>query len=68
VIASIAVAGEGSGVERTGGGGSGCDGSGTAAIVTPHIAARMTGTIKENIRQFAEGQPLLNVVDKSKGY
>jgi phosphoglycerate dehydrogenase-like enzyme len=45
------------------------------AIVTPHIAgrsdkdaARMTGTIKENIRRFAEGQPLLNVVDKSKGY
>jgi phosphoglycerate dehydrogenase-like enzyme len=45
------------------------------AIITPHIAgrsdkdrARMVGTIKENIRRFAEGQPLLNVVDKQKGY
>jgi phosphoglycerate dehydrogenase-like enzyme len=45
------------------------------AIITPHIAgrsdkdrARMVGTIKENIRRFAEGQPLLNVVDKRKGY
>ncbi|MBL8229756.1 MAG: D-2-hydroxyacid dehydrogenase [Bryobacterales bacterium] len=45
------------------------------AIVTPHVAgrsdkdaARMTGTIKENIRRFANGEPLLNVVDKHKGY
>ena len=45
------------------------------AIITPHIAgrsdkdrARMIGTIKENIRRFAEGKPLLNVVDKQKGY
>jgi phosphoglycerate dehydrogenase-like enzyme len=45
------------------------------AIITPHIAgrsdkdrARMVGTIRENIRRFAEGQPLLNVVDKQKGY
>src|SRR3954452_5593823 len=45
------------------------------AIVTPHIAgrsdkdrARMVGTIKENIRRFADGQPLINVVDKQKGY
>jgi phosphoglycerate dehydrogenase-like enzyme len=44
-------------------------------IVTPHIAgrsdkdrARMVGTIKENIRRFAEGKPLINVVDKQKGY
>ncbi len=44
-------------------------------IVTPHIAgrsdqdaARMQGTVKENIRRFAEGLPLLNVVDKQKGY
>jgi len=44
-------------------------------IVTPHIAgrsdqdnARMVGTIKENIRRFADGRPLLNVVDKKKGY
>ncbi|MEX2261345.1 MAG: D-2-hydroxyacid dehydrogenase [Bryobacteraceae bacterium] len=45
------------------------------AIITPHIAgrsdkdrARMVGTIKENIRRFADGQPLINVVDKQKGY
>lgn len=45
------------------------------AIVTPHIAgrsdqdaARMTGTIKENIKRFVEGMPLINVVDKTKGY
>jgi phosphoglycerate dehydrogenase-like enzyme len=44
-------------------------------IVTPHIAGRsdldagrMQGNIKENIRRFAEGLPLLNVVDKQKGY
>jgi len=45
------------------------------AIITPHIAgrsdkdrARMVGTISENIRRFADGMPLLNVVDKQKGY
>lgn len=45
------------------------------AIITPHIAgrsdldrARMMGIVEENIRRFAEGQPLLNVVDKKKGY
>jgi phosphoglycerate dehydrogenase-like enzyme len=45
------------------------------AIITPHIAgrsdkdrARMIGTIKENIKRFADGRPLLNVVDKQKGY
>ena len=44
-------------------------------IITPHIAGRsdldrgrMLGTIKENIRRFADGQPLINVVDKQKGY
>lgn len=44
-------------------------------IVTPHIAGRsdadrdrMLGTVKENIRRFAEGLPLINVVDKRKGY
>jgi D-2-hydroxyacid dehydrogenase (NADP+) len=44
-------------------------------IITPHIAgrsdqdaARMIGTIKENIRRFVEGKPLINVVDKQKGY
>ena len=45
------------------------------AIITPHIAgrsdldaARIRGTVKENIRRFAEGLPLINVVDKHKGY
>ena len=45
------------------------------AIITPHIAgrsdkdnARMVGTIKENIRRFVDGKPLINVVDKQKGY
>ena len=44
-------------------------------IITPHIAGRsdmdrdrMFGTVEENIRRFAEGMPLLNVVDKQKGY
>lgn len=44
-------------------------------VITPHIAgrsdrdeARMTGTIKENLRRFIEGKPLINVVDKKKGY
>jgi phosphoglycerate dehydrogenase-like enzyme len=44
-------------------------------IVTPHIAGRsdkdrerMVGTVKENVRRFAEGKPLVNVVDKKKGY
>jgi phosphoglycerate dehydrogenase-like enzyme len=44
-------------------------------IITPHIAgrsdkdrARMVNTIKENIRRFADGKPLINVVDKKKGY
>jgi phosphoglycerate dehydrogenase-like enzyme len=44
-------------------------------IITPHIAgrsdkdhARMVGTAQENIRRFVEGKPLINVVDKQKGY
>lgn len=44
-------------------------------IITPHIAGRsdhdrvrMIGTIKENIRRFVESKPLINVVDKQKGY
>jgi phosphoglycerate dehydrogenase-like enzyme len=44
-------------------------------IVTPHIAGRsdrdagrMVGTIKENIQRFVDGKPLINVVDKQKGY
>ncbi|MBI4877306.1 MAG: D-2-hydroxyacid dehydrogenase [Acidobacteria bacterium] len=44
-------------------------------IVTPHIAGqsdhvqqRRMDLLKENIRRFAAGEPLLNVVDKAKGY
>jgi D-2-hydroxyacid dehydrogenase (NADP+) len=44
-------------------------------IITPHIAgrsdrdeARMIGTIKENVLRFVEGKPLINVVNKQKGY
>jgi phosphoglycerate dehydrogenase-like enzyme len=44
-------------------------------VITPHIAGRsdkdrerMVGTIKENIRRFVEGKPLVNVVNKAKGY
>jgi hypothetical protein len=28
----------------------------------------MVGTLKENLRRFTEGKPLINVVDKQKGY
>jgi D-2-hydroxyacid dehydrogenase (NADP+) len=45
------------------------------AVVTPHIAgrsdkdnARMVGTIRENIIRFCDGKPLINVIDKQKGY
>lgn len=45
------------------------------AIVTPHIAGRsdqdhgrMVATIKENLQRFVDGKPLVNVVDKQKGY
>lgn len=45
------------------------------AVITPHIAGRsdldagrMVGTLKENIRRFVDGRPLINVVDKQKGY
>jgi D-2-hydroxyacid dehydrogenase (NADP+) len=44
-------------------------------VITPHIAgrsdkdhARMVSTIKDNIRRFVDGKPLVNVVDKQKGY
>jgi len=44
-------------------------------IITPHIAGRsdrdrdrMVGTVKENLERFVEGKPLVNVVDKQKGY
>jgi phosphoglycerate dehydrogenase-like enzyme len=45
------------------------------AVITPHIAGRsdrdadrMRGTIEENLRRFVAGKPLINVVDKQKGY
>jgi D-2-hydroxyacid dehydrogenase (NADP+) len=45
------------------------------AIVTPHVAGRsdedygrMVGTARENIKRFAAGKPLINVVNKHKGY
>lgn len=45
------------------------------AIVTPHVAGqsdkiggRTTAMIKENIVRFVEGRPMINVVDKQKGY
>jgi phosphoglycerate dehydrogenase-like enzyme len=44
-------------------------------IITPHIAGRsdmdrgrMLGIVKSNIQRFAEGKPLLNVVDKQRGW
>jgi phosphoglycerate dehydrogenase-like enzyme len=44
-------------------------------IITPHIAGRsdldagrMNATIKENVKRFVDGKPLINVVDKHKGY
>lgn len=44
-------------------------------VITPHIAgqsdqvqARRIDLLKENIRRFADGEPLVNVVDKQKGY
>jgi phosphoglycerate dehydrogenase-like enzyme len=44
-------------------------------VITPHVAGRSNVAInrvlellKENIRRFAAGETLLNVVDKDKGY
>lgn len=44
-------------------------------VVTPHIAGRsdqdagrMVNTIKQNIQRFVDGKPLINVVDKQKGW
>jgi phosphoglycerate dehydrogenase-like enzyme/glyoxylase-like metal-dependent hydrolase (beta-lactamase superfamily II) len=44
-------------------------------IITPHNAARSEGAtrrvfllVRENVRRFAKGEPLLNVVDKGKGF
>jgi phosphoglycerate dehydrogenase-like enzyme len=44
-------------------------------VITPHVAAdsevtdeRWWALLKENIRRFGAGEPLLNVVDKKAGY
>ena len=44
-------------------------------ILTPHVAGispeidkRRKALIVENVRRFAAGEPLLNVVDNKKGY
>ncbi len=44
-------------------------------VITPHIAGasdasitRVVQLLQENIRHFAAGEPLVNVVDKDKGY
>jgi phosphoglycerate dehydrogenase-like enzyme len=44
-------------------------------VITPHIAGasdvsfgRVLELLKENIRHFAAGEPLVNVIDKDKGY
>ncbi|MBW3553772.1 MAG: D-2-hydroxyacid dehydrogenase [Gemmatimonadetes bacterium] len=44
-------------------------------LITPHISAythafweRETALIEENLRRWADGRPLLNVVDKRSGY
>jgi D-2-hydroxyacid dehydrogenase (NADP+) len=44
-------------------------------VITPHIAGRsdqdagrMVGTIKENLKRFVEGKPMIHVVNKQKGY
>ncbi len=47
----------------------------TNVVITPHIAGRYDGEnrryldlYKENLRRFASGETLLNIVDKQKGY
>ncbi len=44
-------------------------------LITPHMSARSPGSdarrfavIKENLKRFAQGKPLMNVVDKRAGY
>ena len=44
-------------------------------IITPHIAGRSDGEharymwiFRENLRRFGNGEPLIYVVDKQKGY
>jgi phosphoglycerate dehydrogenase-like enzyme len=38
------------------------------AAASPHIAERHLATLLENVRRFAAGEPLLNVVDKGAWY
>jgi len=44
-------------------------------IITPHVSGRsdmdqgrMLGTVKANIARFGDGKPLINVVDKQRGW
>jgi glyoxylate/hydroxypyruvate reductase A len=37
----------------------------TASIAVPEVAAR---DVVENIRRLRAGQPLLNIVDRTRGY
>ena len=46
-----------------------------SVVITPHVSSdaeltddRQWAAFKENFRRFGAGEPLLNVVDKSKGY
>jgi phosphoglycerate dehydrogenase-like enzyme len=36
--------------------------------VTPHLWERQYTLISENLRRFLHGEPLLGIVEKSKGY
>ena len=36
--------------------------------IAPEAARRRIELMKENMRRFRDGEPLLNVVDKQKGY
>ena len=38
------------------------------AAATPRIAERHLGVLLDNVRRFAEGKPLRNLVNKAKWY
>ncbi|HXF64855.1 MAG TPA: D-2-hydroxyacid dehydrogenase [Caldilineaceae bacterium] len=38
------------------------------AAASPHVAPRRLGVVKENLRRFAKGEPLHNVVDKRRWF
>ena len=42
--------------------------SATAVIAQTGGGATLVGTVKDNILRFVDGKPLVNVVDKQKGY